>query len=286
MGVSLQETAAEASDRAVGVALRSGLTISLIDHAETATVAAELLQQIWHKPDGVPVASELLLALAHTGNYAVLARREGEPVGVSAAFRTGDTVPHLHSHITGVLPGHQGRSVGYALKLHQRAWALQHGIAAISWTFDPMQRRNAYFNIAKLGAGLAHYLPDFYGVMGDELNGGMPTDRAFMEWDLAHPGPPPTPALQPTEEVRALIVVDAHGIPRSVAGTAAPVVAIPLPVDVAALRLTDPELAVRWLLAIREAFLDSLAGGYQVSGFDRTYSYILRRLEDHASDTR
>lgn len=288
VGVPLQESVTAASERAAEAALRAGLTITLVDGAETATVAADLLQRIWHKPDGVPVASELLLALAHTGNYSVLARRGDEPVGASAAFRTGDEVPHLHSHITGVLPGHQGRSVGFALKLHQRAWALEHGVGAISWTFDPMQRRNAYFNVAKLGADLTHYLPDFYGVMGDEINGGMPTDRAFMEWDLTRPdrslGDRAPDAGTPGP--RPLIEVDAHGIPHTSLTTAGPVLSILVPEDIATLRSADPELAVRWLLAVREAFLHALGGGYEVCDFDQRHSYILRRREDHASGTR
>lgn len=285
VGVTVQESVTAASDRAAEAALRAGLTITVVNGAETATAAADLLQRIWRKPDGVPVASELLLALAHTGNYSVLARRGDEPVGASAAFRTGDPVPHLHSHITGVLPGHQGRSVGFALKLHQRAWALEHGVGAISWTFDPLQRRNAYFNVAKLGADLTHYLPDFYGVMGDEINGGMPTDRAFMEWDLTRPDRSPVRSAS-APAPRPLIEVDAHGIPRRSGTTTAPVLSILVPEDIASLRAADPALAERWLLVVREAFLDALGNGYEVCDFDQHHSYTLRRREDHASGAR
>ena len=86
-----------------------------------------------------------------------------------------------------MLSANSRRNVGYALKLHQRAWALQRGIATITWTFDPLVRRNAYFNLAKLGVRATRYLPNFYGAMQDPINAGDDTDRLLVDWDLASP---------------------------------------------------------------------------------------------------
>ena len=77
-----------------------------------------------------------------------------------------------------------GRHVGFALKLHQRAWCLDRGITLLEWTYDPLVARNAYFNLGKLGARVAEYLPDFYGVMGDGINRYDESDRILVHWSL------------------------------------------------------------------------------------------------------
>ena len=71
----------------------------------------------------------------------------------------------------------RGHQVGHALKMHQRRWALERGLSTITWTFDPLVARNAYFNLAKLGATPVHYYEDFYGELGDELGGDAPDPR-------------------------------------------------------------------------------------------------------------
>lgn len=275
-----------ASGLAARAAQRCGITVEMVHDAADAVAAADLLRRIWRTPEGAPVAHELLLALAHTGNYACIARRDGEVVGASAAFRAGNGTPHLHSHITGVAPGHRGRSVGYAIKLDQRAWALGQALPLISWTFDPMQHRNAYFNVVKLGASLARYLPDFYGPMGDAINRGALSDRGLVEWDLRRDLPAPAP-VHPGEASAAepLVRRDGDGIPRVSTSLRDPVVSILIPDDVGALRSTDPALANAWHLAVRGAFLAAFAAGYRVTGFDPVRSYILRRPDDHASAT-
>src|SRR5581483_10885895 len=86
--------------------------------------------------------------------------------------------------ITGVVGAHQGAHLGYELKQHQRTWALDRGLTAIEWTFDPLVRRNAYFNLVKLGAEIIRYEPDFYGPMRDATNAGDESDRVVTRWKL------------------------------------------------------------------------------------------------------
>lgn len=278
-----EERVLDAAGAAALAAQRCRLTIELVRDPAGADAAATLLRQIWKTPYGAPVAPEMLLALVHTGNYAALARCDGEPVAASAAFRTGDAVPHLHSHITGVADGHRGRSVGYAMKLFQRAWALEHGCSEISWTFDPMQSRNAYFNVMKLGATFDSYIPDFYGDMGDEINKGSLGDRALVRWDLTsvlssqRPAPP---AAGPP--VTRMVEAGMDGIPVVVAAPGAEAVSIAVPEDVGRLRRTDPDGALRWHRAVREAFVSALADGYAVIAFDPDHHYVLRKAT-HAS---
>ena len=94
----------------------------------------------------------------------------------------GEAVPKHCSLMAAVLPEHRFHGVGYQLKLKQRGFVLSQGIDLITWTFDPLQSANAYFNFAKLGVICRRYEPDFYGNMRDELNRGLPTDRFAVEW--------------------------------------------------------------------------------------------------------
>ncbi|STS10865.1 Uncharacterized conserved protein [Gordonia bronchialis] len=99
-----------------------------------------------------PVSTDMLRALSHAGNYVAGAFIGDHLAGGSVGF-FGAPVGHtLHSHITGVSKRGRGHNVGYALKMHQRTWALHRGLRTITWTFDPLVARNAYFNITKLGA--------------------------------------------------------------------------------------------------------------------------------------
>src|SRR4029450_5155871 len=134
-----------------------------------------------------PMTAELLRALAHAGSYVAGAFAGTRMVGASAGFFTAPPDPGLHSHITGVAPTGQHHGVGFALKVHQRAWALARGIRVVAWTFDPLVARNAWFNLAKLGARPTGSLEDFYGPMTDAINAGMASDRLLLAWELDHP---------------------------------------------------------------------------------------------------
>lgn len=144
--------------------------------------------------------ANLLLAMAHAGATVASAVRNGVAVGACVGFLGWADTIHLHSHMAAVLPGIQARGVGYALKLWQRAACLEHGVDEIRWTYDPLVRRNAYFNLAKLGAQVIDYRPDFYGEMDDIINAGDHSDRFEVSWALtssavvdALAGLPPVP---------------------------------------------------------------------------------------------
>ena len=195
--------------------------------------------------------------------------------GASAGFFTAPPEPALHSHITGVAPGGQHRGIGFALKLHQRAWALARGVPLVVWTFDPLVARNAWFNLAKLGALPTAYLEDFYGEMPDAINAGMASDRLLLTWRLDDPavvaacaGRPRRPASVGGGELGgaepALAVgPDLEPVPRR---TGAAAVTVALPPDVEAL---GPEGRRAWRAAVREALGGRMAAGAAVTGFLR-----------------
>ena len=137
------------------------------------------------------MSAELLRAMGKAESYVAGAFDAEHPeagmVGVCVGFHSTPAARAMHSHIAGVTPAVAGRHVGFALKLHQRAWCLDRGIDLTEWTFDPLVSRNAYFNLAKLGARVAEYLPDFYGSMTDAINRATTSDRILVHWSLASP---------------------------------------------------------------------------------------------------
>jgi predicted GNAT superfamily acetyltransferase len=97
---------------------------------------------------------------------------------------SGRAEPYLHSHMLAVREGYRNRGIGGQLKRSQRDDALGRGIRRIEWTFDPLEIKNAFLNIHRLGATARTYRPDFYGVSSSRLQGGLPTDRLVAEWEI------------------------------------------------------------------------------------------------------
>jgi predicted GNAT superfamily acetyltransferase len=162
--------------------------------AEYAALVA-LIGGVWIDPDGHPaVATDLLAALAHFGGYVAGAfADDGALVAGGYGFVGRHGIePVLHSHTVCVAPGLEHRGLGYALKHHQRSWAAAQSLAGVTWTFDPLVRRNAYFNLTKLGACIVGYEVDLYGPLRDGTNAGDETDRAIAWWPVADSPTPPT----------------------------------------------------------------------------------------------
>ncbi|MFI7543928.1 GNAT family N-acetyltransferase [Actinoplanes sp. NPDC049599] len=249
--------------------------------AELATLD-RMLAGIWQEDaTGRLLTTELLRALAKSGNYVAGAFDGGTLVGAAVAFFAAPGERELHSHIAGVTAGAAGRSVGFALKQHQRAWALQRGITTVSWTFDPLVARNAYFNLTKLGALPTEYLPNFYGPMHDRINGDDDSDRLLVRWDLAAPAVVAAGAGRARRCVRPPTA--ALALRRSPAGGPVPgphrgqTVAVAVPEDIEALRRGAPGAAKDWRVAVRDTLSVLLADGLRFAGFDRDGWYVLTR---------
>jgi predicted GNAT superfamily acetyltransferase len=93
-------------------------------------------------------------------------------------------VPYLHSHMLAVSAGYRDDGIGRQLKLFQRVEALSRSIGLMEWTFDPLEIKNSFLNIHKLGVIVRSYTSNFYGVSSSRLQGGLPTDRLHAEWHL------------------------------------------------------------------------------------------------------
>ncbi|MFF0866340.1 GNAT family N-acetyltransferase [Nonomuraea sp. NPDC003560] len=238
---------------------------------------SELFDGIWHfDPDSRPITVELMRAMSHAGNYVAGAYDDaGRLVGASVGFfGAGNT---LHSHITGAAGGH---GIGFELKLHQRSWALERGIDRITWTYDPLVRRNAHFNLAKLGARPEEYLPSFYGVMTDAINQGSDSDRVLASWSLSAPHVTALvrgePGRRPLPADAAIVLADEDGRPVTRDSDAATLL-VALPEDIEALRVTDPGAAKAWRLAVREVLGGLLVEGGVVTAFHDKAFYVVER---------
>ncbi|MBB2914635.1 putative GNAT superfamily acetyltransferase [Streptosporangium becharense] len=237
-----------------------------------------LFDGIWHPgPANTPITVEMMRALSHAGNYVAGAYLDGRMVGASVGFFGAPAERVLHSHITGAAAG---RGIGFALKLHQREWALARGMERITWTYDPLVRRNAHFNLTKLGARPEEYLPSFYGVMNDAINSGDESDRVLAVWRLSEPqvlaAARREPYLVEVPPGAAVGLGECDG--RPVAGrTDTATVLIAVPADVETLRRTDPEVARSWRHAVRDVLGGLLREGARVTGFHDRHYYVVER---------
>jgi predicted GNAT superfamily acetyltransferase len=272
----------EAATRdAVAAARASGVVVR--DLTELADLAAvyRLYDEIWRPdPTNPPVTTELLRALTKAGNYVSGAYDGTRLVGACVGFFGAPAGSTLHSHIAGVSA--TGRSIGFALKLHQRAWALRRGLESISWTFDPLVGRNAYFNLVKLAARAVDYLPNFYGGMHDSINGGDESDRLLVHWDLAGPDVQAAAAGTPRVCVPtdAVVALDRAPDGRPALGSLdAPVLKVAVPGDIELLRRHDPRVAGQWRTAVREVLGTLLAHGARIDGYNRAGWYAVSRKD-------
>ena len=225
-----------------------------IDTIEDANEFDRILSLIWEVEPGTGFMDVAIVrALAHAGNYAFLAVQDGETIGATLGFvGLDDGKPVLHSHVTGVRTDLQHRSIGYAVKMHQRDWALARGIETVFWTYDPMMARNAYFNIMKLGGKVVAYEPNFYGPFRRGIYARPEGDAMFVRWDLLDAGPRPEPNLQGA-------------------------VLVAIPQNVRQLRRDDPDEAAAWQHRVRDQIRPLLKDGYAATGFTRDARYVLTR---------
>jgi predicted GNAT superfamily acetyltransferase len=263
----------------------AGLDVAELHENGELRALVELLDAVWGRAGGPPLINlETLRALAHAGAYIAGARADGRLVGGLVGFfgRDADGTLTLHSHILGVRESARGEGVGHALKLHQGRWALARGIREVRWTFDPLVRRNAHFNLVGLGAEPIAYHEDFYGRMDDAINAADPTDRLVVRWRVADPRPAIPDDAEALRARGAEIVLreGPRGEPVPEPPGPARVRLCQVPEDIVALRRTRPEAALAWRLALREALGGGIRAGARVVGMVPGGWYVLERGAD------
>ena len=239
--------------------------------------AVALQDEIWGSgfTDRVP-ASILRVAQKVGGVTAAAFDAQGRMLGfVFGLTGIRDGRPVHWSDMLAVREEARGKQLGEKLKNYQRDLVRAVGVERMFWTFDPLVARNAHFNLNRLGARIAEYIPNFYGSnTGSILHGALPTDRFVAEWQLAsahrerRDAAPPQPERPPADAARTAVVE--NGRVRVVEPLPdATRVLVPVPRDIEALLGASQEAALAWRLATREAVTHYLALGYQVTAFDR-----------------
>lgn len=267
-------------------AAQANVRIELVDDIEGLKAAAKVVDEVWGPgPEDRPVSVGLLRAMTHAGNYCAVAVDDRRAVGVCVGFVGLSDGLFLHSHVTGALREYAGRHIGRALKLDQRAWSLERGIRSITWTYDPLVRRNAFVNVRRLGALPLRYLTDFYGDMNDSINAGQHTDRLVVQWPLDHDrvrrlcGEAVGPEAEPRwGEAQERLSIDAStGGPVVGGPSVSPVQLVGTPVDVERMRRESPALALDWRLAMREVLGGLMAEGWSIRSFTDSGYYVLEQ---------
>ncbi len=250
-----QEVLDQARSDAEAALTAAEVSVVEVHDAAQGAELVSVLDRIWGAGTGwAGVDVGMAVALAPSGNYVTVARQGGRAVAGGLGFCGPPRSALLHSHIVGVLADRVGLGLGRALKLHQRAWCLEREVTTMSWTYDPLIARNAWFNLGRLGARVVSYVPNLYGAMNDAVNAGHPSDRLVVHWDLHAPLPRADgPGPDRPGEVRRVEV----------------------PPDIESMRAADPDRARQWRLRVRGELQPLLDAGWQVVGFDRPGAYVL-----------
>ena len=284
-------TLGKAEQDAAGAAARAGVFVRSVDSVADLRGVADLFSRVWGASLAPPMPHDIMRSLGHAGGRVHGAFRGSQLVGASVAVFGPPADASCYSLIAGVSPEAASRGIGLALKLAQRAWALRAGAVSMSWTFDPLLRRNARFNISRLGAVGTEYLVDFYGEIADGVN-DPETDRVAVSWDLraALPGlTAPADLLGPRvpagEDIpRAILVAGPAGEPVAAAvpggdGSGPGRLRCWIPDDILTTRRTDPSLARRWRLAVRETLGGAMSDGYRVAALMEPGWYVLEKAQ-------
>jgi predicted GNAT superfamily acetyltransferase len=226
--------------------------------------AVGLQKHIWGFADADLLPVRLFVVATKVGGQAFGAYEADEMIGfvISIPGLKPGGRSYLHSHMLGVMPGYRDHGVGRMLKLKQREDALSRGIDLIEWTFDPLELKNAFFNLERLGAIVRRYVENQYGTTTSPLHGGLPTDRCVAEWWLASAhaeaiiaGQRPQPAVEERIEV---------------------------PADIDAIRRDEPKRAREIQKLLGERLVSAFDRGLAVVGFERSAlagTYLLGKWE-------
>ena len=231
------------------------LRIAKLDNIESQFHARMIFDETWSLDFGTEITPNLLQAMVHSGSYLSGAFIDNKIVGAAFAFPATNSGLHLHSHMTAVLPEYRDKGVGYALKIDQWNWAKKNDYSQLSWTFDPLVRRNAKLNIVKLGVDISAYYPNFYGDMPDALNAGDESDRLMVSWSTNKDAPKARRIITEPEPSDILIEI---------------------PEDIVVIRSKDQSESMKWRRQVRDQFMAAFGKNGKVIGFSANNEYVVR----------
>ncbi len=241
------------------------ISIRALTDREHLKAVVRLQRQIWGFEDVDLIPLRLFVVASKIGGQVYGAFDGEQLIGFCMAIpglKPGGKT-YLHSHMLGVLPEYRNAGAGRKLKLTQRDDALARGIDLIEWTFDPLEIKNAFFNMERLGAIVRRYVPNQYGTTSSPLHGGLPTDRCIAEWWIASP------------RVRAIVSGQPFDRPAVESRIA-------IPADIADVRAKEPAQAREIQKNACEQFRAAFDRGLAVIGFEKSEeagTYLIGRWE-------
>jgi len=280
----------------------SDYTIQMIESPDDLSAVEVLQRHIWSGGDTEVVPVHMLVAAVRGGGLVMGAYTSLDDVGTESQLvgfvfglpgfyftPDGPRIKHC-SHMLGVHPDHRDRGLGFALKRAQWQMVRRQGVDRITWTYDPLQSRNGYLNIAKLGSVCNTYHREYYGVMRDGLNVGIPSDRFEVDWWVdsrrvnRRLGKRPRRQLVLEDYITGGVEiinpsqVDEDGIPLpsslsltndlerpSGKGEPETLLLVEIPSDFMSIKGADPQVALEWRLHTRAVFEDLFTRGYLVT---------------------
>jgi predicted GNAT superfamily acetyltransferase len=262
------------------------MIIRAITTFEQVLAVSDLEQSVWETTPIDMVPPHVLLTVAKNGGFLIGAYQDKKLIGYALGWlgtqeseKVNPAAENLKlvSHMVGVRKGYRDQNVGFQLKLAQREWALARKLELVTWTYDPLESRNANLNIRRLGATCQTYLRDYYGELTDKINAGLATDRFRVDWWIKH-----SHVIDRLERTRqpSLEILDAqllnparigkNGFVQPVERSLDPAGSdflIEIPTNIQTIRHTDIELAAAWRHHTRELFEKAFAAGYQITDF-------------------
>ena len=235
--------------------MNNSIQVRKLDNLQDQDSARKIFDITWSLDAGTEITPNLLQAMVHSGSYLSGAFIENKIVGAAFAFPATNGGLHLHSHMTAVLPEYRDKGVGYALKIDQWNWAKEQKYSQLSWTFDPLVRRNAKLNIVKLGVDISAYHPNFYGDMPDALNAGDESDRLMVSWSTDLDAPKARELITNPESSDILIEI---------------------PEDIVEIRSKNQSESMKWRRQVREQFMAAFEKNGKVIGFSANNEYVVR----------
>jgi predicted GNAT superfamily acetyltransferase len=233
----------------------SRITLRNLETLPEFREALKLQKEIWGFEDIELLPLRLFVVARKVGGQVIGAFDESAPGRPMVGFLLAipglkKDRPYLHSHMMGVLPRYRNLGIGRRLKLAQRDDALQRGIELVEWTYDPLEIKNAYFNIERLGGVVRRFVLNQYGTTSSPLHGGLPTDRCVVEWELASARVGGVVAGRPAP----------HGEVLARVGVAN---------DIAEIRRNDRSRARAIQQDVANGFTENLSRGLTVTGVER-----------------
>ena len=290
-----------------------GIRIEVASDIAACAATVPIQEEVWS--GDVVVPPQLLLATVHNGGFVALGYVDGDERAAGFVFGfLGIYDYHFrhHSHMLAVRDVHRGKGLAVALKQAQRDHCLDQGIEIMAWTMDPLEALNARFNFAKLGTYAREYHRDFYGAMPDKLNAGLPSDRLYVEWPIGTDrtykrlgGEDAPPALEQAEAEGIRYLLRAERAPPGESGAPPGELSerpaqqdppsgeshllLEIPRAFQETKRADPDLALAWRHAGRDAFEAAFAQGYAAVEFLRSAdgrgAYLLVPQPRRGNDT-